>query len=81
MNGLEIKMKRTYIIIVRDAKQDYIVTTKVIESVTSSLVAKKWFYDLKDKYPKDNIKVYLTDEVNKFKRIEFEKSSSEMGII
>jgi hypothetical protein len=74
-------MKRTYIIIVRDAKQDYIVTTKVVESVTSSLVAKKWFYDLKDKYPRDNIKVYLTDEVNKFKRIEFEKSSSEMGII
>lgn len=74
-------MKRTYIIIVRDAKQDYIVTTKVVESVANSLVAKKWFYDLKDKYPKDNIKVYLTDEVNKFKRIEFEKSSSEMGII
>jgi hypothetical protein len=74
-------MRRTYIIIVRDAKQDYIVTTKVVDSVTNSLVAKKWFEELKAKYPKDNIKVYLTDEVNKFKRISFEKSSSEMGII
>lgn len=63
-------MKTTYMIIVRDQKHNYIVTTKVVED--QSFLAKKNFIDLKNKYPNDNIKVYVTNEKDKFKQISFE---------
>ena len=59
-------MIQTYMIIIRDKKDEYLVSTKVCESIEEARVA---HLALVGKYPNDIIKVYVTDEVRKFKQI------------
>jgi hypothetical protein len=59
-------MRETYMIIVRDKKDEYLVNTKMCESIKEARVA---HLALVGKYPNDIIKVYVTDEIRKFKQI------------
>lgn len=59
-------MKQIYTIIIRDKKDGYLVSTKVCESIEEARVAHQ---RLVDKYPNDIVRVYVTDEVRKFKQI------------